>query len=445
MPLLYRDAPLNSIWEGSGNVAALDVLRAMVKEPEGLPAFLAECELAAGADPRLDAHLARVARARPRRRSPASDPPVRRRGGVVEDLARRAAGVAAGPPRAAGGRRRVLRGAARRRGRPRVRHASGRASTPGRSSSARCRHERRRVTRSTGRVARITLNRPERGNGITRGAARPSSSGCVERADLDPAVHVIAAGRQRQGLLRRLRPGRERRGAGRVADGRRGAPPGSPLDPAVMAANHDPRGTWDPMVDYAMMSRNVRGFMSLFHCSKPVVCKVHGFCVAGGTDMALCSDLLVIAADAKIGYPPARVWGSPTTAMWALPARAAARQAAAVHRRLAVGRRGAGVGAGDRGAAARASSTSATEALVGADRADAAQPAADDEAARQPVAVRAGPARDADARHRVRRHRPPHRARATRSQGRPPREGFRAAVRERDEPFGDLGPSTFKG
>jgi putative acyl-CoA dehydrogenase len=57
LPLLYRDAPLNSIWEGSGNVAALDVLRAIVKEPDGLPAFLAECELAAGADPRLDAHL----------------------------------------------------------------------------------------------------------------------------------------------------------------------------------------------------------------------------------------------------------------------------------------------------------------------------------------------------------------------------------------------------
>lgn len=57
MPLIYRDAPLASIWEGSGNVAALDVLRAMVKEPEGLPAFLAECELARGSDSRLDAHL----------------------------------------------------------------------------------------------------------------------------------------------------------------------------------------------------------------------------------------------------------------------------------------------------------------------------------------------------------------------------------------------------
>ena len=60
LPLLYRDAPLGSIWEGSGNVSALDVLRAMVKEPTGLPAFLAECELAAGGDSRLDAHLERV-------------------------------------------------------------------------------------------------------------------------------------------------------------------------------------------------------------------------------------------------------------------------------------------------------------------------------------------------------------------------------------------------
>jgi enoyl-CoA hydratase len=57
--------------------------------------------------------------------------------------------------------------------------------------------------------------------------------------------------------------------------------------------------------------------MSLFHSDKPVLCKVHGYCVAGGTDMALCSDLLVIADDAKIGYPPARVWGVPTTAVWA--------------------------------------------------------------------------------------------------------------------------------
>jgi len=60
MPVLYRDSPLNSIWEGSGNVAALDVLRAIIREPDGLPAFLAECELAAGAEPRLDGHLAEL-------------------------------------------------------------------------------------------------------------------------------------------------------------------------------------------------------------------------------------------------------------------------------------------------------------------------------------------------------------------------------------------------
>jgi putative acyl-CoA dehydrogenase len=58
MPRLYRDAPLNSIWEGSGNVAALDVLRAFLKEPEGLPAFMAEVELANGSNPHLDTHVA---------------------------------------------------------------------------------------------------------------------------------------------------------------------------------------------------------------------------------------------------------------------------------------------------------------------------------------------------------------------------------------------------
>jgi putative acyl-CoA dehydrogenase len=60
MPLLYRDAPLNGIWEGSGNVAALDVLRSAFKEPDGVQACLAECELARGANAHLDAHLDRV-------------------------------------------------------------------------------------------------------------------------------------------------------------------------------------------------------------------------------------------------------------------------------------------------------------------------------------------------------------------------------------------------
>src|SRR3954470_6957053 len=169
-----------------------------------------------------------------------------------------------------------------------------------------------------GRVARLTLNRPERGNGISP-ALVAELVAAVERADLDPAVHVLLLSGNGKGFCGGydLVQSAEHRGGDSDLDRPAAAPPGSPLDPAVMAANHDPSGTWDPMVDYAMMSRNVKAFMSLFHCGKPVVCKVHGFCVAGGTDMALCSDLLVIAADAKIGYPPARVWGSPTTALWA--------------------------------------------------------------------------------------------------------------------------------
>jgi enoyl-CoA hydratase len=168
----------------------------------------------------------------------------------------------------------------------------------------------------TGRIARITLNRPERGNGITLDMPRELAA-CVERADLDPNVHVIALSGRGKGfcggydLVQSAEGIVEREGFGDRSFA------GTPLDAAVVARNHDPRETWDPVVDYQLMMRNVKGFMSLFHADKPVVCKVHGFCVAGGTDMALCSDLLVIAEDAKIGYPPARVWGCPTTALWA--------------------------------------------------------------------------------------------------------------------------------
>ena len=138
---------------------------------------------------------------------------------------------------------------------------------------------------------------------------------CVERANLDPEVHVIALAGNGTGFcggydLVASAEG-DMTGLGGIE-----APPGSPLDPATIGANHMPGTDWDPVTDFQFMWRNVRGFMSLFHSEKPVICKVHGYCVAGGTDMALCSDLLVIASDAKIGYPPARVWGSPTTAMW---------------------------------------------------------------------------------------------------------------------------------
>src|SRR5215510_2613039 len=174
-----------------------------------------------------------------------------------------------------------------------------------------------------GRIARITLDRPDRGNGIT--PRMPAEiAACVERANLDPEVHVIALAGNGTGFCGGydLVASAEGKMEG-VADS--GAPEGSPLDPMVQARNHDPDGTWDPVTDYQMMSRNLRGFMSLFHSEKPTITKVHGYCVAGGTDMALCSDLMVAEDRAKIGYPPARVWGVPTSALWSFrigPARA---------------------------------------------------------------------------------------------------------------------------
>jgi enoyl-CoA hydratase len=71
------------------------------------------------------------------------------------------------------------------------------------------------------------------------------------------------------------------------------------------------------MIDYQMMSRFVRGFSSLMHADKPTVVKIHGYCVAGGTDIALHADQVIAAADAKIGYPPTRVWGVPAAGLWA--------------------------------------------------------------------------------------------------------------------------------
>lgn len=317
-------------------------------------------------------------------------------------------------------------------------------------------------------VARLTLNRPERGNAITPRLIDELVE-CVRRADLDPAVHVLLLAGAGTGfcggydLLESAEGmGAEVKGMGAEASetgeapggeteaGRKGPdrgheapPPGSPLDPAVMAANHDPRGTWDPMVDYAMMSRNAQGFMSLFNCGKPVICKVHGFCVAGGTDMALCSDLLVIADDAKIGYPPARVWGSPTTSLWAH--RIGAQRA---KRLLFTGDSLSGAEALEWGLAIEAPPAELLD-----ERAEALAA----RIARMPInqlmmmkllvnqtlysqglhaSQVLGTVFDGIARHTAegyafRQHAAEH--------------GYRDAVRERDEPFGDAGRSTFKG
>jgi enoyl-CoA hydratase len=73
---------------------------------------------------------------------------------------------------------------------------------------------------------------------------------------------------------------------------------------------------WDSVADYQMMSSFVATYMKLWYASKPTIAAVQGWCIAGGTDMVLCADLIVAGESAVFGYPPARVWGTPTTAMW---------------------------------------------------------------------------------------------------------------------------------
>ena len=73
---------------------------------------------------------------------------------------------------------------------------------------------------------------------------------------------------------------------------------------------------WDAMVDYNFMSRCTQKYMSIWRCHKPVIARVHGDAVAGGSDIALCSDIILMNEEARIGYPASRVWGCPTTAMW---------------------------------------------------------------------------------------------------------------------------------
>lgn len=290
------------------------------------------------------------------------------------------------------------------------------------------------------RIARLTLDRPERGNGLTPTLITELAA-CVEQADLDPAVHVILLAGNGKGFCGGYDLVESAEGDMTGLGGE--TPQGSPLDAATIAANHDPNSTWDPMIDYAMMGRNVRAFMSLFHCGKPVVCKVHGFCVAGGTDLALCSDLLVIADDAKIGYPPARVWGSPTTSMWAHrlgPQRA--------KRLLFTGDCLSGAEAAEWGLAIDAPPADQlderTEMLIG-------------RIARMPLnqlmmmkllvnqetmstglhtTQILGTVFDGVSRHTTEGYA---------FQQRAAESGFRQAVHERDDPFGDHGESTFKG
>jgi enoyl-CoA hydratase len=146
-----------------------------------------------------------------------------------------------------------------------------------------------------GRRATITLNRPDRLNAIDDHMPTEIRE-AVERANADRGVHVIIV----TGAGRAFCAGYDLK----EYAARTGENPGVQTMP------------WDPMVDFRMMFKNTQNFMSLWQSHKPTIAKVRGFAVAGGSDIALCCDFVVMAQDARIGYPPARVWGCPTTAMW---------------------------------------------------------------------------------------------------------------------------------
>ena len=146
-----------------------------------------------------------------------------------------------------------------------------------------------------GRIGRITLNRPEVMNAIDDDLPGELSA-MVAKADADPDVHVMVLS-----------------GNGPAFCSGYDLPHYAEGNSTNQVVQEMP---WDPVKDYSFMWANTQHFMSLWRAMKPVICKVHGFAVAGGSDIALCADLTIMSETAKIGYMPARVWGCPTTAMW---------------------------------------------------------------------------------------------------------------------------------
>ncbi len=146
-----------------------------------------------------------------------------------------------------------------------------------------------------GRIGRVTLNRPDVLNAIDMDLPAELAA-CIAEANADDGVHVIVLS-----------------GAGRAFC--------AGYDLKAFAETEGPESLtqdmpWDSMKDYAFMMRNTELFMSVWRSYRPVICKVHGFALAGGSDIAMCADLIVMGEEAEIGYMPARVWGCPTTAMW---------------------------------------------------------------------------------------------------------------------------------
>jgi enoyl-CoA hydratase len=143
-------------------------------------------------------------------------------------------------------------------------------------------------------VRSIVLSRAERYNTITP-QLRDELAVAIDEADEDDEVHVI--------LLRAEGPA---------------FCAGYGLDWAVEAqigASQSDR-VWDSVEDMRYMSRFVDTYMKLWYARKPTIAAVQGWCIGGGTDMVLCADIIIAGKGASFGYPPSRVWGTPTTAMW---------------------------------------------------------------------------------------------------------------------------------
>ena len=293
----------------------------------------------------------------------------------------------------------------------------------------------------TGRIARLTFNRPEAGNAITPDTPLDLAA-AVERADLDPRVHVILLSGRGSGFCAGYDLAlfaEQDMAAARSAEAR----DGTLLDPVAQARNHEAGRVWDPMVDYAMMSRFNRGFASLLHATKPTVAKLHGYCLAGGSDIALFADQLIAAADTKIGYPPTRVWGIPAAGMWAH--RVGDQRA---KRLLFTGDSITGAEAAEWGLAVEAPPPEAlderTEILVGRiarmplNQLMMAKLALNSALLAQGVATSGMISTVFDG---IARHTREGQAFVDRAET----VGFRGAVRDRDEPFGDAGRRVYRG
>ncbi|MBV9682682.1 MAG: crotonase/enoyl-CoA hydratase family protein [Solirubrobacterales bacterium] len=148
-----------------------------------------------------------------------------------------------------------------------------------------------------GPIATITLNRPDRLNTIV--PPMPDEfEAAVREATFDPDVKVIVL-----------------RGAGRsFCAGYDLAGGFHHWDEALTT-----EGRWDPGKDFALAASPygpTQKFMSMWRTPKPVIAQVHGWCVGGGSDMALCADLIIASEDAQIGTPYSRVWGCYLSGMW---------------------------------------------------------------------------------------------------------------------------------